>query len=211
MAQLVSINAGTARPLGPKDKLTGIFKQPLGREVEIGPLGIAGDAIIDRKHHGGPDQALYLYLQSDYDWWAAELGQALAPGTFGENLTISGLESEQLSVGDRLRLGSVLLEITSHREPCNTFAMRMGDAGWVRRFHRARRPGAYCRVLETGFIAPGMAVEHLPYAGETVRLGELVDTDGNRAPDPALLRRAIAAPLHFKLKAKFEALLAGGA
>jgi MOSC domain-containing protein YiiM len=34
------------------------------------------------------------------------LGQELAPGTFGENLTISGLESAPVSIGDLLHIGA---------------------------------------------------------------------------------------------------------
>jgi MOSC domain-containing protein YiiM len=57
--------------------------------------------IVDKKHHGGVDQAVYIYTRPDLDWWSAELGQKLAPGTFGENLLLSDLLSAELCLGDR--------------------------------------------------------------------------------------------------------------
>lgn len=60
-------------------------------------------------------------------WWSFEKGQTLLPGTFGENLTISELESASFCVGDRLKVGAVTLEITAPRIPCATLAARMCD------------------------------------------------------------------------------------
>ena len=44
--------------------------------------------IASKKHHGGPDQAVYVYGEHDYAWWSEQLGRPLEPGTFGENLTV---------------------------------------------------------------------------------------------------------------------------
>ena len=67
--------------------------------------------------------------------------QELAPGTFGENLTISELESAPLAIGDRLHISGVILEVTAPRIPCWKLAQRMGDPGFVKRFRAAERPG----------------------------------------------------------------------
>jgi MOSC domain-containing protein YiiM len=204
---LLSVNRGAPEKIAAKAGLTGIFKRPV-EEAWIGELGLAGDAVLDRKHHGGPDQAVYLYLGRDYDWWSAELSEPLVPGTFGENLTVGGLDGDTLAVGDRFAIGEVVLEVTSHRTPCTTLAARLGSRAWIRRFHLARRPGAYLRVLAAGAVRPGMAVGYSRYSGPRVTLAELVDLDGQRAPDPAFLRRALEAPVHYKMRADFEARLA---
>ena len=78
------------------------------------------------------------------------MGREIAPGTFGENLTISDLETAGLAIGDRIQVGDVCLEVTAPRIPCGTFAARMGDPGFVARFRIAERPGAYCRVIREG-------------------------------------------------------------
>src|SRR5689334_9750003 len=97
--QLTSINLGHSRPIrnGKPSGVSGIFKLPGPAAVQLTRAGLADDFIADKRNHGGPDQAVYVYGQPDYEWWSRELGRALDPGTFGENLTVSGLESARLS------------------------------------------------------------------------------------------------------------------
>jgi MOSC domain-containing protein YiiM len=208
MALLQSVNIGKPEKIGVKPFLTGIFKRPAAASVVVGPEGIEGDAIIDRKHHGGPDQAIYIYFADDYDWWSTELGEQITPGTFGDNLTIEGVTGRSVSVGDRFVIGDVILEVTSHRTPCMTLAARMGDPGFIRRFHKANRPGAYCRVIVPGSVAAGAEVVHERFAGEPVTVAELMALDGVREIPPATLRRALAAPVHYKMRQDFEHRLA---
>lgn len=211
MPRLLSVNVGAPQLLAGSQSPTGIVKVPRSGPVPVDAAGVLGDAVMDRRHHGGIDQAVYLYLQSDYEFWATELGALPAPGTFGENLTIAGLAGADLCVGDRLEIGDVLLEITSHRTPCNTFARRMGDRQWIRRFHKARRPGAYLRVLAAGMLEAGMAVAYTPFGGERVTLAEFMALDGAREIPEATMRRFLATPVHYKTRADFEARLAGAA
>ena len=207
MAKLLSINAGQAQHIPGYKPLTGIVKLPVA-SAEIERLGLTGDAICDRKHHGGADQAIYVYFADDYLWWANELNRSIEPGTFGENLTISGVEGRNVAIGDRFVLGPVLLEVTYHRTPCMTFAAVMGDPGWVRRFHRANRPGAYCRVLEPGLVTSGMPVEYRPFSGERVTVSELMALDGVSDLDHAFMRRALTTPIREKTRFKYEEKLA---
>lgn len=137
--QLVSINLGAPRAIeyAQKSGTTGIYKLPQSGPVEITPLGLPNDAIIDVENHGGPDQAVYVYGLPDYDWWAAQLGRPLPPGTFGENLTLSEFESAACAIGDYLQVGAVRLQVTAPRIPCSTLAARMGDPAFVKRFRAA--------------------------------------------------------------------------
>src|SRR3954464_519120 len=82
--QLISINIGRTQAIqGAKASgTTGIYKLPVDT-AQITAEGLTGDAICDRENHGGVDQAVYVYGTPDYAWWSAELGRALAPGTFG--------------------------------------------------------------------------------------------------------------------------------
>lgn len=207
MASLVSINHGTAQHIPGYKPLTGIIKTPVS-SAEIHRLGLADDAVCDRKHHGGVDQAIYIYFADDYQFWATQLGKAIVPGWFGDNLTIAGVEGRNVAVGDRFAIGPVLLEVTSHRTPCMTFAAHMGDRGFVRRFHRAGRPGAYCRVIEPGVVEAGAAVAYQSYDGERITVAELMALDGKRQIDPDFMRRALTAPVHYKMRADYEDKLA---
>jgi MOSC domain-containing protein YiiM len=208
MAIIESINIGKPRQIPGKQAETGIYKEPVEGEVTITKLGLEGDAVMDRKHHGGVDQAIYLYFADDYRWWSEQLGRELPPGTMGENFTIAGVEGRKVAVGDRFTMDEVVLEVTSHRTPCMTFARKMGDPGWAKRFHQAGRPGAYCRVVSPGALHSSEPVRYTPFAGERVTVAELMALDGVREVDPAFLRRALAAPLHYKMRHDYEERLA---
>jgi MOSC domain-containing protein YiiM len=156
MSILLSVNIGHLEPLEPgAAKRTGIHKHPVGGPVRCDTLGLVGDAIGNAKHHGGPDQAVYLYSADDYAWWSHELGRPLSPGLFGENLTIDRWWDAP-RVGDRVTFGEVTLELTAPRIPCATLAGRMGDPHFVKRFAAANRGGAYARVIATGALEAGM-------------------------------------------------------
>ncbi len=191
------MNVGREEPIqGAKSPgKTGTFKRPVDAPVGITTSGLAGDAISDKENHGGVDQAVYLFGGPDYGWWSGELGRGLAPGTFGENLTVSGLESAGACIGDRFSVGSVVLEVTAPRIPCVTLAVRMGDPAFPRRFRRAERPGLYCRVIRGGEVRAGDAVGREPYGGERVPAIEVFRAFFEPDVGEAALRRHLAAPI----------------
>jgi MOSC domain-containing protein YiiM len=204
--QVLSINIGSVRTIGNANVSgqTGIYKLPIIGPVQVTADGLADDAIVDTKNHGGPDQAVYVYGGADYAWWTAELGQELAPGMFGENLTISELESAPLAIGDRLHVGGVILEVTAPRIPCWKLAQRMGDPGFVKRFRAAERPGAYCRVVREGEILTGDAVTLEPFARESITIVEVFRDYYEPDRDPAAIRRFLAAPIAIRARTDKE-------
>jgi MOSC domain-containing protein YiiM len=208
--KLVSLNLGTGQliTVGDRKIRTGIYKQATLEPVQIGKLGLAGDEVSDEVNHGGPDQAVYVYGLPDYDYWSEQLGMALEPATFGENLTISGLESASLKIGDRLRLGTVLLEVAASRIPCHVLAARMNDLGFVKKFRAAQRPGAYCRVIESGQVRVGDAVTLEPFVGETVSLLEDFNLYYDPNPSRADLERSLRAPIAIRTRAELNQKLA---
>lgn len=182
--KLLTVNVGLAKAVEYADApsgTTGIDKQPADGPVRVaepgpkgeGGSGVVGDAVCDLRHHGGTDQAVYAFAREDLDYWERELGRPLANGCFGENLTTSGLDVTGARIGERWRIGpEVVLEVTSGRIPCRTFATWLGETGWVRRFTRNGAPGAYLRIIEPGEIRSGDAIEivHLPDHRVTVGL-----------------------------------------
>lgn len=208
--KLLSINRGTARKIvrNQTEKTTGIYKEPVSGPMEITPLGLAGDVIADKNHHGGLDQAIYIYGQADYDWWANTLGSQIRPGLFGENLTISALESAQFNIGDQLWIGTVILQVTAPRIPCATLSARMGDPQFVKKFRQAERPGLYCRVLQAGKTSAGEGVVGVPYLEETVSILEMTRDFYNEDKTEAGLRRFLNAPIDLRSRIHKEKLLA---
>ncbi|HSL29206.1 MAG TPA: MOSC domain-containing protein [Anaerolineales bacterium] len=204
--ELISVNLGQERILPRKDRIerTGIFKYPAQDAVRVTKLGMAGDVIASKKHHGGADQAVYVYGGRDYEWWERELGRRLAPGTFGENLTIRDLESASFNVGDYLHSRDITLQVTAARIPCSTFARRMDDPQWVKRFRQAERPGLYCRVLKEGLVKAGQVVNVEPYTGETISILEMFREYYNRNKREEILRRHLAAPIAIRARRDLE-------
>ncbi|WP_433856938.1 MOSC domain-containing protein [Streptomyces kronopolitis] len=181
--KLLTVNVGRPAPSGHTDAVggTGIDKRPVDGPVAVtapgpkgtGGSGLAGDAVVDLRHHGGDDQAVYAYSREDLDDWERELGRELANGSFGENLTTAGVELTGALIGDRWRVGPrLLLEVSCPRIPCRTFQGWLGEHGWLKRFTQASVPGAYLRVIEPGEISAGDAVElvHRPAHEVTIQL-----------------------------------------
>lgn len=171
-----SVNVGRPRATsGTREERTAIGKAPANGPVRATRLGLDGDAVGSPDVHGGVDMAVYAFAREDLDDWQRELGLTLPDGWFGENLTTYGLDVNAALVGERWRIGEALFEIAKVRIPCNTFQVRMAEAGapprgWVRRFTEAARPGPYLRVLEEGVIRAGDPIEvvHRPDHGITV-------------------------------------------
>ena len=191
-----------ARPeiLPGKSYRTGINKIALNAPVMVDANGLVGDAVCNRKHHGGPDQAILLEGSLTRDWWSAELGLDFPPGTFGENLLVDGLDNREVAVGDRFHFGEVSLEATSCRIPCATLSAKMGDPGFAKRYALAGRPGIYCRVLRHGMLAPGEAVRREAFTGERIMMAELLATFGKRFSE-SQKKRFLAAPVSERLRA----------
>ena len=206
---LSSVNLGQERTLQRKDRVeqTGIFKFPIAGPVKLTKLGLEGDVIISKKHHGGPDQAVYVYGGADYKWWSQELGKEIAPGTFGDNLTISDLESTQFDIGDFIHIGEVTLQVTAPRIPCATFAARMEDPQWVKEFRYAERPGLYCRVIKEGFIQAGDSVSIEKYTSETISALEMYRDFYDRNKSEETLRRHLNAPIAIRARRALESEL----
>lgn len=202
-ARLLSVNVGQARPLDVKTGMTGHFKRPQTGPIAIGPLGLAGDMIVDTANHGGADQAVYIHDQEDLDWWQSRLGRPLGPGSFGENLTVSGLPTARVAIGDRIRIGEVVLEVTAPRIPCATLARVMQDPEFPKRFLAAERCGYYARVIVPGDVVAAGAIARTRFAGPRCAVTDLLPGKPRDAPQR---QRLLATPLHHKARAQIAAM-----
>jgi len=173
-AKLVSVNVGMPRIVEHHGRTvtTAIWKRPVAGRVEVRGVNLDGDGQADRTVHGGVDKAVYAYAQEDYEWWGVELGtEALEPGTFGEKLTVVGIDLGGAEVGERWRVGTALLEVSEPRFPCFKLGIRMGDPRFLKRFAAARRPGTYLRIVEEGDLGAGDLIEVVDRPGHGVTIG----------------------------------------
>jgi MOSC domain-containing protein YiiM len=169
VARIVSVNVGEQRDVEwfGRTVRTAIWKSPVDGRIAVRGVNLAGDDQADRRVHGGPDKAVYAYAVEDYAWWA-EQGEDVGPGVFGENLTTEGVDLSGAVLGQRWRVGSVVLEVAQPREPCFKLGIRMGRASFRDDFAAAERPGAYLRIVEEGDVGAGDAIEVQPADGPTI-------------------------------------------
>ncbi len=192
-AQLLSVNVGQIRPApygNPRTGRTAIDKRPVAGRVAVHPLKIAGDE-QDHPSHGGVDRAVYVHAREDALWWESELGRALKPGAFGENLTTGGLDVTGAEIGERWRIGTVVVEVAEPRIPCKVFAGFWDVPDLIKRFTARGRPGAYLRVVTAGELGAGDAIEIVERPGHGVTLG---DAFRARTGERDLVPRMLDAP-----------------
>jgi MOSC domain-containing protein YiiM len=150
---------GTPRAVGSLVQVSvsqgGVPKQPI-LAAEIGWRGVDGDRQAARQHHGRPWQALCLWSAEVIDALRAE-GHTVHAGAAGENLTVTGVDWSTIRPGTRLRVGTVLCEVSSYSPPCTKNGQWFAD-GDSRRIDHELHPGwsrVYATVLEPGRVAPG--------------------------------------------------------
>ena len=197
-AQILQVLTGPVAALGTAGKTSAIAKNPVTGPIAIGPLGLEGDAQADLRVHGGHDKAVHLYAWAHYAAWRAELGDRpvlQAPGAFGENLSVSGLDEASVCLGDRWQAGSAVLEVTQGRQPCWKLNLRFGVPDMAVRVQNTLRAGWYCRTLQAGVVQSGDALQLLerPHPGWTVQ--RLLALIRDRECHPAELDEVLALPL----------------
>ena len=142
-----------------KEVKTGIFKTPTNEPVVIEKLNIIGDEQADLVNHGGIDKAVYAFSHNHYEYWQKSLeNEGLSSGIFGENFTISDLDETNIHIGDQIRMGTALLEVSQPRVPCFKLAIALNNKQSLKLFTQYYHTGVYFRVLEQGITKTGDAV-----------------------------------------------------
>jgi MOSC domain-containing protein YiiM len=206
---VVSVHVGVRQTLavGPRSVATGIFKSRVNDQVAVDRLGLAGDAVCDHRHHGGVDQAVYVYTEEDYAFWARQYRRPFDAGGFGENVVIRGLDAAELAIGDRLRLPRVTLEVSAPRIPCGVLAAAVPEPGFAKAFQKAARPGFYCRVIQPGTIAADDEGSLEAYSGPAKTLLTVYHAN-YQTPSRDQLRQLLMVPIDQRTRKKFETALA---
>ncbi len=127
--------------------------------AEVTAAGVRGDKQRDRRFHGGPQRAVSLYSQERIMALQAE-GHPIAPGSTGENLTIGGLDWAAIGVGDRMRIGELLVEVSGYAAPCDNISGSFADA-LSKRISQKLHPGwsrLYAKVLVEATVHAGDVV-----------------------------------------------------
>jgi MOSC domain-containing protein YiiM len=198
MPRVLSVNVGTPKqvPVNRETVLTSIFKSAVEGRVAVRRHNIDGDRQSDLTVHGGPYKAVYCYPAEHYRYWKEQLPDTDLPyGMFGENLTTEGIAENAVSIGDRFRVGSAVLQVTQPRMPCFKLGIRFGMPSMVKRFWQSGRSGIYFSVLEEGDVAAGDLVERIAAGPEEISVADVVRLYRGDETSTDLLERALRAPL----------------
>lgn len=123
----------------------GTQKQNVGSVQLLTDWGLQGDA------HGGKWHRQVSLLSHDRVEEFRARGAEVAPGAFGENLLVAGIDFKSLPVGTRLRCSEVELEVTQIGKECHAHCeiyRQVGDCIMP-------REGVFARVLHGGTISVG--------------------------------------------------------
>lgn len=159
-AVLEAVLVGRAVPFA-RGASSAIDKRPVRGRIAVRAVGLDGDEQGDRAVHGGLDKAVHYVPLEHHDWFYRELAGDVArarlgtPGAFGENLAGRGLLEADVCLGDRVRVGTAVLEVSQSRQPCWKQSVHLAEPGLARRMQDTLRTGWYFRVLEEGHVGAG--------------------------------------------------------
>ncbi len=173
--QIISTNIAKPRTIiwNGKQVSTGIYKVPVNEPIYLEKEQVKGDEISDRNVHGGEFKACYLFSSDDYPYW-----KNMYPnldwdwGMLGENLTVKGLDENNIYIGDIYKIGTALVQITQPREPCFKFGVKFGTQSALKQFIEHGRPGTYVRVLEEGFVNINDTFELVKQAKDSLTISQ---------------------------------------
>lgn len=173
-ARIKQLSVGLPAPLLCRGKTipSGFVKTPVNWTLQLGPEGLEGDGQADRRYHGGPDKAVCVYPSEHYPSWSERLGRLLGPAAFGENFTTVGLTERFVCIGDIVKVGSAVVQISQPRQPCFKLAARHDEprlALWVQ---ESGLTGWYFRVLWPGVVRAGSQLNLIARPPEAVSVHE---------------------------------------
>ncbi|UXP30749.1 MOSC domain-containing protein [Reichenbachiella agarivorans] len=204
--KVVSTNIAQPREIiwNGKPEITGIFKESTSLPIQLGTTDVVGDAVIDRRYHGGVDKACYLYAADHYDYWRAQYPDKELPyGMFGENLTVEGLDETKMIIGDVYQLGTAKVQVSEPRQPCYKLGIRFDDQGILKKFVNSTFSGVYVRVLEVGEVSVGDTFELIESVEQGLSIAEIYGLIYAKTAEPETMRTLLSdqyLPTYLKLK-----------
>lgn len=196
--QLDALLTGRAEPFTRPGSRSGIAKAPRQEALAVTTLGLAGDEQGDLRVHGGVEKAIHHYPREHYAAWLAELGEhplLMQPGAFGENFSTTGWTEDDVCLGDLIRAGSALLQVSQGRMPCWKLSDRFGVANLALRVQQSGRTGWYYRVLQEGVVGVGDRLQVVERTHVDWPLSRLSAVLFDKRVEPELLRECLALPL----------------
>ncbi|WP_046227534.1 MOSC domain-containing protein [Paenibacillus dauci] len=203
LPELLSLNTGMPVNVewDGKTVFTGFIKKPVPHPVNISSDGLEQDGQGDLKNHGGPDKAACIYSADHYLWWSEQMNRPFEAGAFGENFTVSGLQEQNVRIGDVYRIGSAVVQVSQPRQPCFKLSAYLERKEMIMRVRDTGYSGFYFRVLEPGQVTAGDRFEWIRHEGNGTTIADCNQVLYHERGDTPLLRQllnepALASSLH---------------
>jgi MOSC domain-containing protein YiiM len=178
---------------------SGIRKSPTRNALWLSDAGLQGDAQADLRLHGGPEKVVHHYPREHYAGWASwsRRGDLLGmAGAFGENVSTTGWDESNVCVGDVVRLGEALVQVSQGRQPCWKLDVRFGETGLAREMQARGCTGWYYRTLEPGWVRAGARAVRVDRPHPDWPLARVIallfTRDESRAPEWEIAGAALA-------------------
>jgi len=151
--EIKSLNIGLPKTqiFRQKQYKTAIDKKPIEKGW-LSKKGFANDGVANTAFHGGEDRAVCFYVFEHYQEWEKEFNRELSLPSFGENITVSGMDEKSICIGDVYRIGDAIVQITQGRIPCATISQHNNVDVFLQRIIETCKTGYFARVLEEGMI-----------------------------------------------------------
>lgn len=188
---VLGLYTGAIQPLA-GGRPSAIVKRSICGDLELGPLGLAGDTQADKRLHGGPDKALHQFPSEHYTSLAQAfpaIGELLAPGSIGENISSLGMTEATVCLGDVYALGAARIQLTQPRSPCGKIDRRYGVDGLARHIQEHACCGWYYRVLQGGTVRAGAGLQLVEREPDALSLALFHSTLRETRPPQARLER----------------------
>ncbi len=148
---------------------TAIVKQSVEGPLLFSKQGVEGNEVAVHPN------AVYAFCTDDYSYWQEQLhlDTPWEFGRMGENMTISKMDMETLSIGDKLYIGDAILQVSGCRVPCDKLLWRLEQKPeFLVQFMQSGKSGWYMEVLQEGVISIGDSVR-IERAKNTITVKDL--------------------------------------
>ncbi|QPG05875.1 MOSC domain-containing protein [Salinimonas marina] len=177
---IFSLYAGQPAPLGPRQSLSAIVKQPVS-QLTVNQAGTNEDQQANTKLHGGPEKVLHQFSFKGYEALKQQYPElTFAPGMMGENLLVENMDDTNVFIGDIYQMGDVVVQVSAPRAPCVKICHRFDHAGLDKFVGNQGITGWYYRVKQPGVLRIGDTVKLLERNDATVAVGTLMQCVFNR-------------------------------
>ena len=156
LSKIISLKVGKAKELKNKEKvMQSAINKTIVEESYLTDIGFKGDDQFNKKYHGGPNKAVLFYSSLTYKKVNEVLNinldyKDISP--LGENLLVSDITEDDICVGDILKLGEAIVQVTQPREPCNVLSINTKNKEMLKTVMKYGYTGWYAKVLEEGIV-----------------------------------------------------------